>query len=326
MSDEKIEILLEGEPVQVEQDKPRDPATGRFLSSASGAAPADVEIVDDTPPADRGRPKRVGDPKIPDDEELAKYGDDVQKRIKSLRYEYHTERREKEEALRLREEAVRFAQNVWQENEALKKRTSAGEEVLKDQATKRVGAELAEAREIFKKAYADGDLDKMTEAQERMALLAAEKTQVDSYRPLKPTATPPPNFQAPVATPDEKAMEWTADNPWFGNDERMTRAALQYHEHLIRNEQVDPRSDEYYEKINNRMRKIFPSAFPGQEKNQVVVEESRPQRSIVAPATRTPPSSAPRKITLTASQVAVANRLGLTLQQYAEQVVKDQNG
>ena len=131
--------------------------------------------------------------------------------------------------------------------------------------------------------------------------------------------------QEVVNTPqaDPKATQWQKDNPWFGADDEMTSFALGYHQKLVK-EGVDPQSDDYYEKINSRMRQIFPDQF-GEEGPERVAEPRR-RASVVAPVTR---SVAPKKITLTKTQVALAKRLNVPLEEYARQVameMRKQNG
>jgi hypothetical protein len=333
----EVQVDDSNDDIQIVTEKPRDPSTGRFVTSRTGEAETEVkvevpvEVVDDTPPEDRGRPKRTAEPKIPSDDEIAKYGDDVQKRIKSLKYEFHTERRRADESERIREEAVRVAQKLWQENESLKQRYSQGEGVLKDQAGKRVTAELKQARQEYRAAFESGDLDALAAAQEKMAELAAEKVRVESYVPVEPPRMPQPQEYIPPPTPrpDPKALDWAAQHPWFGQDDRMTRVAVNIEERMIREEGYDPRTEEHYQELEARVKKALPQAFPSEvrqerqpEGRQVQVQEK--PRTIVAPATRAPASKSPRKVTLTASQVNLANRLGLTVQQYAEQLLEEQ--
>jgi hypothetical protein len=123
--------------------------------------------------------------------------------------------------------------------------------------------------------------------------------------------------------PDIRAQQWQKDNPWFGSDDEMTSFALGYHQKLVK-EGADPQSDDYYEKINSRMRQIFPEQFGEEEPERVA--EPRRRAPVVAPVTR---SVAPKKITLTKTQVALAKRLGVPLEEYARQVameMRKQNG
>ena len=119
--------------------------------------------------------------------------------------------------------------------------------------------------------------------------------------------------------PDDKAISWQAKNQWFGNDPEMTSFAYGVHEKLVREENINPASDEYYERIDSRMKSVFPDFFGSEEKEAV---SSNSQSSVVAPATRNN-GAKPRKVQLTATQVALAKRLGVTPEQYANQLVKD---
>lgn len=277
----------------------------------------EVEIIDDTPEQDRGRPRRAEgqEPDVPDDEEIQNYSDNVQSRIKKLKFEFHEERRRKEESERIRDEAVKYAQKLYEENKKLQDNLSKGETALVHQAKGRVEAELEKAKAAYKQAYETGDTDGIVASQERLATLAAEKQRFERYKPRKQQPQQeftPPQQQAPQAVePDPEAKEWAERNPWFGKDKAMTGFAYGLHEELV-GSGVDPRTSDYYQKIDERMREAFPAKFGAQQ---------RQQGSVVAPATRS--SKSPRKITLTQSQVALAKRLGLSPEQYAAQMLKE---
>jgi hypothetical protein len=130
----------------------------------------ELEIVDDTPEEDKGKARRSKDAEaqIPEDDEVANYSDNVQKRFKQMKWEYHEERRAKEEAARLREEAVKYAQSVYAENQKLRQTLSQGENVLQDQAKRRVEAEMERAKYNYKNAYESGDPDEIIKAQEAL--------------------------------------------------------------------------------------------------------------------------------------------------------------
>lgn len=203
----------------------------------------EVDIIDDTPPEDRDRPKlkEAKEPESKDDEEISNYGENVQKRIKQIKYEYHEERRAKEEAQRIREEAVSYAQKVQEENNKLRKTLEDGETTLVEQAKGRVEAQINNAKAAYKEAYETGDPDKIIEAQERLTVLQNEKFKVESYKPVKRKAeTPVP--QAPEKQPvqqqkyevDDRTKQWASDNQWFGEDEEMTGFAFGVHERLKR--------------------------------------------------------------------------------------------
>jgi len=286
----------------------------------------EVDVVDDTPEADKGKPRRAEDaePQIPEDDEIANYSENVQKRIKQLKYEFHEERRRKEEASRLQDEAVNYARKIYEENQKLRKTLEEGEGVLVEQAKDRVAAQLDRAKSEYKEAYETGDPDKLIEAQEKLTALQNEKFRVESYKP-KPQPevkeVPEPLAQkAKVPEPDAKTKAWAAKNEWFGNDTAMTGFAFGVHESLVK-EGINPQTqaDEYYNRIDAEMRQRFPDKFGEQ-----IIEEEAPVRQtgpVVAPAQRS--AKKPRRVQLTSTQVALAKRLGLTAEQYAAQLLKE---
>ena len=283
----------------------------------------EIEVIDDTPEPDKGKPRRAenAQPNVPDDDEVEKYSEGVQKRIKQLKFEYHEERRAKEESSRLQEEALRFAQQVKAENEQLRKTLSEGEGVLVNQAKGRVSAELDKAKSAFKSAYESGDPDALLAAQEQLNVLQNEKVRYDNYKPKPQSPEPQPQYQAPAAQPpkpDKLAMDWASRNDWFEKDPEMTGYAYGLHEKLVKSG-VDPRTEEYYNELDTAVRRVFPDKF-GDE----IIEESAPQRqagNVVAPAARS--GKRPRKVQLTSTQVSLAKRLGLSNEQYAAQLMKE---
>ena len=285
----------------------------------------EVEIVDDRPEEDRV-PKRKEDtqPKVEGDEDEAKnYSDKVQKRIKELKYEYHEERRAKEEASRLREEALNYAKKLQKENDELRKSLSDGENVLINQAKGRVDAELEKAKKDYKEAYESGDPDKLVDASSELARIQSEKQRVDSYVPPKPQQ--PRKQETPIPQQPQKpqvsqrALDWANENTWFNKDSKMTSYAFGVHEELVKKGVVGD-SEEYYKEIDREMRKVFPDKFDD------VIEDEETQQSqtgnVVAPTKRS--AKKPRTVRLTSTQVNLARRLGLTKEQYAAQLMKDQ--
>jgi hypothetical protein len=282
----------------------------------------DIEIVDDTPAKDRGR-KPADPPEEVTDEELQDYSEKVRKRIQHFSKGYHDERRAKEDAVRKEEEAIRAAQAIADENRRLKELVSKNQEVLLDQAKREAAAELADKKRSFKQAYESGDSDAVVDAQEELtaAKMKAEKVNNFTFAPLQDDTVDVQPASSQVA--DRKAQQWQQDNEWFGNDDEMTSFALGLHQKLVK-QGVNPRSDEYYEKINSRMRQVFPENFESED--TAVEEKPRRKSNVVAPATR---STAPKKIVLTATQVSIAKRLGVPLELYARQVAEEmrkQNG
>ena len=258
------------------------------------------------------------------DEDVDKYSDRVQKRIDQLKYEYHEERRAKEAAAQLQEEAIKYAQQIKEENDKLRKSLQTNEEVLLTQAQTRVGAQLEQAKIKYKAAYESGDPDALLEAQEQLTKLQNEQFRFQNYKPApapEPAPAPQPQEQQPapqVQKPPQRALDWAESNKWFGSDKRMTGFAYGVHEELIQNG-VDGNSEEYYNQIDAAMRQAFPDKF------EVVAEEPAPQQrqtgNVVAPTSRT--SKKPRKVKLSTSAAALAKRLGLTAEQYAAQLMKD---
>jgi hypothetical protein len=240
---------------------------------------------------------------------------------------WHDERREKERAVREREEALRFAQTREQEIRQLKQRLGNGERAYVQEVTKAATNELNVAKERLKQAYEAGDSDRITDAQEA---LTDAKLRIKQYENFKPSLQEEESgvqqtqqFQVPPSsqpTIDPKAEAWKDKNAWFGTDEEMTALALGLHEKLVRSG-IDPRSDDYYDRVNATMRKRFPDYF--EEEQTQTKQEEKPARTkpanVVAPVTR---STAPRQIRLTSSQVALAKRLGLSNEQYAKELMK----
>tara|TARA_R100000030_G_scaffold36315_1_gene27174 strand:- start:738 stop:1706 length:969 start_codon:yes stop_codon:yes gene_type:complete len=285
----------------------------------------EIEVVDDTPEEDKGKPRRAEDaePQVPSDDEVEKYSEGVQKRIKQLKFEFHEERRRKEEAARLQDEALRYAEQMQEENEHLRKTLEEGEGVLVNQAKGRVTAEIDKAKIAYKTAYESGDPDALIEAQAKLSELQVEKSRYDNYRPQpRPEPEPEPlyeqeNIEPPK--PSEMGMKWAEKNTWFQNDPEMTGYAFGVHEKLIKSG-VAPDTEEYYSKIDDAVRRVFPDKFD----DGPIIEESAPQRqtgNVVAPAARS--GKKPRKVQLTSTQVSLAKRLGLTNEQYAAQLMKE---
>lgn len=284
----------------------------------------EVEIVDDTPEQDRGRKPMEEPPKDVTDEELSKYDEGVRKRIQHFTKGYHEERRAKEAALREREEAVKLTQQIIEENKKLKGSLHQGQSALLEQAKKVVANEMEQAKRKFKEAYESGDADALTAAQEEMTTVKMKAERVNNFRPA-PVQTEEKQVQIPTAEPvrpklDAKTQDWTNKNTWFGSDDEMTSFALGFHNKLVKSG-ITPSSPEYYERIDARMKQVFPDAFESGETEASEDANPSPKRSnVVAPATR---STAPKKIVLTKTQVELAKRLGLTNEQYARAVAAE---
>jgi|TARA_R100000479_G_C6387280_1_gene203536 hypothetical protein len=284
----------------------------------------EIEVVDDTPEEDQGKPRRAenAEPQIPSDDEVEKYSEGVQKRIKQLKFEFHEERRAKEEAARLQEEALRYAETIKAENEKLRKNLDDGEQTLIGQAKGRIEAQLEKAKREYKAAYESGDPDALLKAQEDLTTIQNEKYRVDNYQPRSRVAEKPPEPapQPPAQPPqvDQKALEWGKKNEWFEKDPEMTGYAYGLHQKLV-NQGIDPRTDQYYDEIDKAVRRVFPDKFDDGK-----IEEEAPQRQngpVVAAPSKT--TKKPRTVRLTSTQAALAKRLGLTNEQYAAQLMKE---
>ena len=302
------------------------------------AGEVEIEVVDDVPPEDRGR-KPSEPPEEVTNEELENYSEKVKNRIKHFSKGYHDERRAKEAAEREREALEQYAKKLVDENQQLKTKTDQNHNALIQSAKKQVESELAVAKQQYKEAYESGQPDSILEAQ---TMLNAAQIRMERVNGLKPKAVTDTNVDtalqpkqntvqsqqlAPEPQPqrDEKAESWKDENPWFGSDDEMTAFALGLHTKLTK-EGTDPRSNEYYEKINSRMRQVFPDQFDDGIEDEPEVTPKQKPSNVVAPATR---STAPKKIRLTPSQIAIAKKLGVPLETYAKQaaeLARKQNG
>jgi len=279
----------------------------------------DLEIVDDTPEEDRGRKPLDRDVNDPSDEEIAEYSDKVQKRMKELTHARHDERRAKESALREREEAVRIAQKLFEENRSLRQNVNTNQTVAVESMKAQAEAALVMARKKLKEAQENYDTDAIIAAQEELAEAKYRAERIKDYRP---TPLPEPKQEVynqettpQVPVPDQKALSWQQQNQWFGADEEMTSLALAVHKKLVESG-VDPRSDDYYERVNARMREVFPKFFGETKKEQ----PSKRSANVVAAVTRT--ATGKTRVKLTKTQEALARKFGLTNEQYAKEVLK----
>lgn len=282
-----------------------------------------VEVVDDTPDKDRGRPTKV-DVKDVSEEEMDNYSEGVKKRFNQLTAKYHAERRSKEAIEREHREAIAYAQKIAEENKQLARLVSDSQKSLAITAKMKAEAEVEKAKTHYKQAYEAGDADRIVEAQETMARAVAEQEQWKNFRPVEP---PPEQQYQLVQRPkaDPKAADWASKNTWFGSDKEMTGTAYGIHERLVREEGMDPTSDEYYQRIDNEMRRRYPEKFDQDESDERPARQTVQKTSAVAPVSRA--VRQPRKITLTTTQVALARKLGITPEQYAAQIAKEmQNG
>ncbi len=287
----------------------------------------EIEVVDDRPIEDRVPPRAEAEPAPSDDEtddEAADYSERVQKRIKKLKYDYHEERRAKESADREREEAVGFAQRVFQENQNLRNTLAQGEGVLLEQTKGRAEADVARAKKEYKDAFESGDPDAITEAQINLTNAQAAQIQANQYEPvyqnIPAPQVPQKKVQPPVNKPTSLDIEWAEKNPWFNRDSVMTGFALGVHEDLVKSGTNPLETPErYYQQLDAELLKRFPDKFGGGSTEEAPRTQAG---NVVAPAQRSANKS--RKVQLTSTQVALAKRLGITPEQYAAQLLKQE--
>lgn len=301
----------------------------------TSAPEVEVEVVDDTPEEDRGRPRRPEgkEPEIPNDDEIAQYSEGVQKRIKKLRYEFHEERRAKEEAARQLNEATALAKRLLDEKKRMEAALRKGEEILVENAKSKVESELELARKKFKEAYDSGDAEAIAASQEKIAELSVQKVSAANYRPVYQPEVEERQYQQPQAgydpvvrpPSDPKAVDWAKKNSWFGRDQLMTDYAKHIHDRIVVFDRVDPRTDQYWQTLDGEMRKRFPEMF------DEPAEDSRSERqvkqtasNVVVPASRSTVAKPRTQVKLTATEVSLARRLGLTVEQYAAEKMKGQ--
>ncbi len=290
-------------------------------SSDSGAPGDDSQEFSETADASPAQEETT------QESELDDYSKKVQNRIKKLTEKYRNEERD-------RQEAVRIAQQLREENQQLKGRVSQLDSGYLDQYGARVEAQVTAARQMFKDAHESGDPDRIVEAQEALSRavsdqdryniaksradrrqeqdqrLSASRGQGDAYQQQ---VQPQQQVQA-APQPDPKAQAWAEKNAWFGQDEVMTYAAFGIHRKLVEDEGFDPQSEEYYTEVDRRMRTEFPAKFKSDRKTggaQVASASSSASRST---------KQGRRSVKLTPSQIAIANKLNVPLEEYAKYV------
>ena len=301
----------------------------------------EVTIIDDTPEEDR-RPAKAEDasPEVDDDvvdKEIADYSKRAADRISKIKYEYHEERRAKEAAARESKEAVARLQTMMSENQRLQAMVEQGGEVLNKQAHNNALWAKQNAQAEFKKAYEEGDADAMTKAQEMIARATLAEQQSNNMAEnvqAQVTKNMPVQKQAePKQELDPEMKEWSSKNPWFMSTvpehQEMSSYALTIDQRL-RNQGVMPEKDaqKYYAEVDRYMRNEYPNFFGVQvDQTAEVVSEAgttkRQPSTVVASATRDSGNKKPSQVRLTQTQVKLARQLGISPEQYANQLLKE---
>ena len=275
-----------------------------------------VEVSTDTETATEEKKQETSDA-----DDLSQYSESVKKRIAKLTKKFRDEEKE-------RAAAVQFAESVKKQNDELKARLDKLDTTYVGEFDTRVQSQAVAAKEAYRKAYEAGDSDAMYEAQQAISKIALEearlnqlkadreeqtkKAEINGSTPPSATTPPPP----PPPKPDPKAEQWATKNEWFGQDQTMTYAAFGIHKQLIEDEGFDATTDEYYNELDNRIRTEFPHKF-----QEATKKSSGPRvASAGAPASKTASPKGRRTVKLTPSQIAIAKRLNVPLEEYAKYV------
>jgi len=306
----------------------------------------EIEVIDDTPEEDRPfLDKGASD----DDDEIKGVGQRAQDRIGQLKREFHDKRREAEAAQRMQTEAINVAQTIRQENEQLKALLKSGNSALFDVTKAKNDADLAQAQSDLTKAYDEGNAEEIVSAQTQLneLMFDGRKLQeaITQREALAQTPAPAAALsQKPDITLTERDTDWIRKNPWFQKDQKLTAYAMGLHYELTQQKGVHPNGSEYYEMIDEEMRKHFPideinnnyqngstessvssdvRESTDAESIPVEVESEETVAPVVAPATRSS-NKKPTRAKLTKTQVDLARKLGITNEQYAKQLLKEQ--
>jgi len=277
----------------------------------------EIEVVEKEQETDEVTVEAKDKPKSEDGDDLSEYSDSVKKRISKLTNRFREEERQ-------RQAAVEYAEAVKKQNEELKTRIDKLDTTYVGEFDTRVQSQAIAAKEAYKKALEEGNADAMYESQQNISRIALEESklaQLKATREEKAQQVEQPQAQQPQAQqskpkPDPKAEDWAKKNTWFGQDNTMTYAAFGLHKQLIEDEGFDARSDEYYTELDSRIRSEFPHKF------QEATKKSNAPR-VASAGTTASKSSSPkgrRTVKLTASQIAIAKRLNVPLEEYAKYV------
>ena len=301
---EKKESLPEeeGQVVEIEEEKNDEPEQKPEVST-------DTETTTEEPKQEASE----GD-------DLSEYSEAVKKRIAKLTKRFRDEEKQ-------RAAAVEFAESVKKQNDELKAKLDKLDTTYVGEFDTRVQSQAAAAKEAYRKAYEAGDADAMYEAQQTISKIALEEARLNQLKQQREeeaktqeaasrnNASQQGVAQAQPPKPDPRAEEWASKNEWFGQDQTMTYAAFGIHKTLIEEEGIDPNTEEYYTELDNRIKTEFPHKFGETKKS------SGPRvASAGATASKTASQKGRRTVKLTPSQIAIAKRLNVPLEEYAKYV------
>ena len=277
----------------------------------------EVEQVPEDKTYENEKQVKLDQKKPEEKDELKEYSEGVQKRIAKLT-------RKMREAERQREEAVNYAQSVTQQKNQAEQRLSKLDKTYVSEFESRVNTSMAAAKLALKNAIESQNVEAQIAAQEQLANLTVENARLNAMKiedaevAKEKEVRVTPQQQQPQQQADPRAEEWASKNTWFGNDTAMTYTAFDIHKKLVEEEGYDPKSDEYYVEVDKRIRVEFPHKFDKIETN--TTERARPAQN-VASARRSSSTTGRRKtVKLSPSQVAIAKRIGVPLEEYAKQL------
>ena len=294
----------------------------------------EIEVIDDRPEEDQKNaaplPKEIVEDIEKDD--LEEYSKEAKQRLLQMKKLINDERREKEQALREQQEAIRVAQSILEENKKLKSNLTSGEQALVGNAKQVAEHELSIAKKAYKEAYDSGDSDLLVDAQEKLTDAKLKMRQIEQYKPQydeesfknQENAVQSQLQESQPARLDSKTQSWLDKNSWYGTDDDMSFLAMGIHRRLER-DGVQIGSDQYWSSIDTEMHKRFPEKFSSESTAETKDSSRSKPSTVVAPATR---STSPKKIRLTQTQLALAKKFKLSPEQYAMELTKleSQNG
>jgi hypothetical protein len=283
----------------------------------------EIEIEDNEPESDEVSVETKTKPESENADDLSDYSESVKKRISKLTNKFREEERQ-------RQAALQYAEGVKKQNEELQEKLNKLDTTYVGEFDTRVQSQSIAAKEAYRKAHEEGDADAMYEASQNLSRIALEEARLAQLKERREEQLKAsegaavraeqqrqqPQQQQPQAKPDPKAEEWAQKNEWFGKDNTMTYAAFGLHKELIEDEGFDPNSNEYYNELDNRLRTEFPHKF-----NEIPKKSNSPR--VASAGTTASKSSTPkgrRTVKLTASQIAIARRLNVPLEEYAKYV------
>jgi chromosome segregation ATPase len=284
----------------------------------------EIELVEEgaseeTPVVETKQEEKAEEPAKEEGDELENYSDSVKKRISKLTSKFREEERQ-------RNEAIKFAESVKKQNEELQAKLNKLDTTYVGEFDTRVQSQSLAAKEAYRKAVEENDVDAMYDAQQNISRIALEEARLaqikaqreEAVKEAENKAVQPEQTQVQQTPPkpDPKAEDWASKNTWFGSDQTMTYAAFGLHKQLIEDEGFDATSDEYYTELDNRIRSEFPHKFAEAPK-----KSNSPR--VASAGTTASKSSSPkgrRTVKLTASQIAIAKRLNVPLEEYAKYV------